>query len=177
MNLVIRTSGDPSASIGLVRREISALDKDQPVAKGTSLETLLASSTSQKRFNMLLMGLFALVALILAVVGIYAVTAYSVNQRSHEIGIRMALGATRGEILKLVIRKGLKLVIIGVVIGLGGAFALTRLISGLLFGVSATDPITFLTITILLVVVALVATYFPARKATKVDPIVVLRNG
>jgi putative ABC transport system permease protein len=139
------------------------------------MEDILAESIARQRFSMLLLGVFAGVALLLAAVGIYGVMSYSVAQRTHEIGIRMALGAETGAVLKLAVGYGLKLVIGGVLIGLVAAFALTRLMSSLLFGVTATDPATFALISLLLIVVAAIASYVPARRATKVNPIVALR--
>jgi putative ABC transport system permease protein len=139
------------------------------------MEEILLDSIARQRFSMLLLAIFAAVALALAAVGIYGVMSYSVAQRTHEIGIRMALGAETGAVLKLAVGYGLKLVIAGVVIGLIAAFALTRLMATLLFGVTPTDPATFVVISVLLICVAAIASYIPARRATKVDPLVALR--
>jgi putative ABC transport system permease protein len=139
------------------------------------MEQVVSESVARQRFSMLLLGVFAGLALVLAAVGIYGVMSYSVAQRTHEIGIRMALGAQRNDVLKLTIWQGFKLVITGVTIGLAAAFVLTRVMSSLLFGISATDPITFLAISIVLVAVALLASYVPALRATRVDPMLALR--
>src|SRR5262249_16019799 len=141
-----------------------------------TVESLMAKSMAQARFDTLLLAVFAAVALILASVGIYGVVAHAVTQRTKEIGIRMALGAQTGDVLKLVGVQGMKLVSVGLVVGLIGALALTRLMKNMLFGVSATDPMTFAAIALLLTLVALLATFVPARRATKVDPLVALRN-
>jgi len=151
------------------------IDKDQPVSNIRTMEEILLQSIARQRFSMLLLAIFAGVALILAAVGIYGVMSYSVAQRTHEIGIRMALGAQTGTVLKLAVGYGLKLVVAGVVIGLIAAFALTRVMSTLLFGVTATDPATFTLISLLLIAVATIASYIPARRATKVNPIIALR--
>ena len=151
------------------------MDKDQPVYSVKTMDELIKGSISQRRFAMMLLAGFAAVALVLAAVGIYGVMSYSVTQRSHEMGIRMALGASQRDVLSLVVKHGLKLVIIGAAIGMAGAIALTRLMSSLLFGVSATDPLTFALTSVLLTGVALAACFIPARRATKVDPMVALR--
>jgi putative ABC transport system permease protein len=174
-DLVVRTSGDPLLLAAAVRDEVWAVDKDQPVSNVSTMEAILAYSVARERFNMLLLAIFAAVALALAAVGIYGVMSYSVTQRTHEIGVRMALGATSSDVLKLVVGQGARLVSVGVAIGLGSAFALTRLMESLLFGVSATDPATFAVISIVLVAVAMLASYIPARRATKVDPMIALR--
>jgi len=175
MTFVIRTSGDPLALAGAVRKAVQSLDKDQPVSSVQSMTEMIASSTAPQWLRMMLLGLFALLALTLAAIGIFGVMAYSVNQRTHEIGIRMALGAERRDVLKMVVGQGLKLALIGVVIGIVGALVLTRFLSSLLYGVKPTDPLTFVAVSLLLIAVALVACYIPARRAAKVDPMVALR--
>lgn len=174
-SIVVRTQNEPTALIGAVRREIQAVDKDQAVFNVTTLEELIGDSILIRKFFMLLLLVFAALALTLAAVGIYGVMSYVASQRTYEIGIRMALGAQTRDVLKLIIGNGMALTFIGVAAGLAGAFALTRLMAGLLFGVSATDTITFLIVSVGLTLVALLACYIPARRATKVDPLVALR--
>ena len=175
VNLLVRTTVDPLSLASPVRGQIAALDKDQAVFNVRTMEEAVARSVAARRFSMILLSVFAGLALILAAVGIYGVISYSVAQRTREVGIRMALGAQTTDVLKLVVRDGLKLVVIGVLVGLGGAVILTRLMSTLLFGVTATDSITYATVTLMLIGVALAACLIPARRATKVDPLVALR--
>ena len=175
MGLVARTAGDPAAMAAPVKEAILAVNKDQPVVAVRTLEQVLSDSLAQRRFTMLLLGLFAGLALVLASVGIYGVMSYTVAQRTHEIGVRMALGARHGDVLRMVVRQGMMLAGTGVAIGLAVALALTRLLSSFLFGVSATDPLTFVAIPLALAGVALVACFVPARRATRVDPMVALR--
>jgi putative ABC transport system permease protein len=174
-HLVLSTAVEPLSLASAVRKTIWEIDKDQPVSNIRTMEDVLSDSIARQRFSMLLLGIFAAVALVLAAVGIYGVMSYSVAQRTREIGIRMALGARRGDVLMLTVGGGLKLVLIGVALGLVAAFILTRVMSSLLFGVSATDPTTFIIISLVLVSVAMLASYIPARRATKVDPMVALR--
>ncbi|HEV7902607.1 MAG TPA: ABC transporter permease [Pyrinomonadaceae bacterium] len=174
-DLVVRTDLDPLSLATAVRRAVWEVDKDQPVSKIRTMEEIVSESVARQRFSMLLLGIFAALALVLAAVGIYGVMSYSVAQRTREFGIRMALGAQRGDVLKLAVGQGLKLVLVGIAIGLGAAFILTRVMSSLLFGVSATDPLTFITISLVLVGVAVLASFIPALRATKIDPMVALR--
>jgi putative ABC transport system permease protein len=173
--LVVSTDVEPPSLASTVRRTVWEIDKDQPVSNISTMENVLAESVARQRFSMLLLGIFAAVALVLAAVGIYGVMSYSIAQRTHEIGIRMALGAQKSDVLKLAVGQGLKLVLIGIAIGLVAAFVLTRVMVTLLFGISATDPTTFVTISLVLISVALLASYIPARRATKVDPMIALR--
>ncbi len=175
MTLVVRTAGDPTEQTAAIRNAVLQLDKEQPIFNIRTLDQRLSTSIAQQQFSMLLLGVFAAVALVLAAVGIYGVLSYAVTQRTHEIGIRMALGAGQRDVLKLVVRHGMLLTLLGVVAGLAAAFALTRLMTTLLFGVSATDPLTFSLIALLLIMVALLACWIPARRATKVDPMIALR--
>jgi putative ABC transport system permease protein len=175
MALLVRSTSDPSRLVPSVRDAIHEVDKDQPIYRVMTMEELVSNSVAQKRFSMLLLAIFAAVALLLAAVGIYGVMSYSVTQRTHEIGIRMALGANRGDVLKMVVRQGMTLTLIGVGVGLGVAFLVARVISSLLFGIGSHDPVTFVAIPLILTGVALVACFVPARRATKVDPMVALR--
>jgi putative ABC transport system permease protein len=175
MNIIIRTTADPLNLTAAVRQQVQALDPNQPVYNVSTMERTIEESLVTQRLSMTLLAFLAALALILAAVGIYGVMSYTVTQRSHEIGIRMAIGAQQRDVFKMVIGRGMMLTLIGVVFGLLGAFGLTRLMSTMLYGVEPTDPITFLSIGILLIGVALVACYMPGRRATKVDPSVALR--
>jgi putative ABC transport system permease protein len=175
MTLLVRSTNNPESQIAAVRNQVWAVDRDQPVYNIKSMERVVAESIAQKRFTMLLLGIFAAVALMLAIIGLYGVMTYMVTQRTHEIGIRMALGAQASDVLKLIVGHAMTLVVIGVSLGLGAAFALTRVINSFLYGVSATDPWTFTAVPLVLCVVAAAASYIPARRATKVDPMVALR--
>jgi putative ABC transport system permease protein len=177
IDVVVRTA--PAAAMGLTRQaraQVSTIDPEQPVYEATTLSKLIHDSIAERRFTMFLLGIFAALALVLAAVGLYAVMSHSVTQRTHEIGVRMALGAQPREVVSLVLRQGLTLVVIGLVIGLGGALGMTRLLQSLLSGVSPTDPGTFVGVLLVLVAVGLLATYIPARRATRVDPMIALRN-
>jgi putative ABC transport system permease protein len=173
--VVVKTTGDPAAFTGAVKNEILAVDKDQAVFSIATLEELLSESILVRRFLMLLLTVFAAIALILAAIGIYGVMSFAVTQRTQEIGIRMALGAQTRDVLKLVLKNGLVLAIIGVVVGMVSAFALTRLMRSLLFGVTTTDAATFAVVPLGVIAVVLLACYLPARRAAKVDPLVALR--
>jgi len=175
MAFVLRTESSPLILAGAVREAVQSIDKNQPLSGATTMDEVIAKSVAPRRFRMLLLGLFALLALLLAVIGVYGVMAYSSTQRTHEFGVRIALGADRQDILKLVVRQGCKLALLGVSIGVGGALLLTRVLSSLLYEVSAHDPLTFSAVAALLMLVALAASYIPARRAMKVDPIVALR--
>jgi putative ABC transport system permease protein len=175
MGLVIRTAGDPAAFATTLRREVQALDKDQPIYNVRTMDDVVANSLGTRRVSMQLFAVFAIAALLLAAVGISGVMAYSVTQRTQEIGIRMALGAQGGDVLRMVVRQGMTLALIGIGVGLAGAFGLTRVLANLLFGVKATDPVTFVAISLLLTFVALLACYLPARRASRVDPVIALR--
>ncbi|HBB94001.1 MAG TPA: hypothetical protein DC054_01305 [Blastocatellia bacterium] len=175
MSFVVRTSGDPANAAAAVRNEIRSLDKGAPVFNVRPMNDVLATSVAPRRTPMLLLSAFAGAALLLAMIGIYGVTAYYVTQRTQEIGIRMALGAQMSDVLKLVLKGGMALALFGIVAGFAGAFAVTRWMTTLLFGVKPTDVLTFIAVSISLLVTALLACYIPARRATKVDPLVALR--
>jgi putative ABC transport system permease protein len=172
---VVRAQGDPQALIPALRNIAQSLDRDTPVNFRT-LDQIFSSSLDQRRFSLSLFGSFAFAALLLAALGVYGVTAYSVTQRVSEIGVRIALGAQAGDVLRLIVGQGMRFVLLGVAIGLAGALALTRLIAHLLFNVSATDPVAFSLVAALLITVALLAALVPARRATKVDPMIALRS-
>jgi putative ABC transport system permease protein len=175
MQLALRTASEPASLVSAVRAQVMAIDPAQPIYHVSTLQQTLSDSLASRRFNMLLLGLFAGIALALATVGIYGVMAFSVTQRTHEIGIRMALGAERASVLSLIVGQGLRLTVAGVILGLAGAWGLTRFLASFLYGVRPTDVFTFALVSIALVVVSILASYIPARRATKVDPIVALR--
>jgi putative ABC transport system permease protein len=175
-HLVVKTAGEPLGFVAAVREAVWSVDRDQPVSNVSTMETIVSESLAGRRLTMLLLGIFAGLALLLAAVGIYGVISYAVAQRTHEIGIRMALGASSRKVLGLVVGDSLKLIAIGVGLGLAAAFFLTRYMRSLLYGVSETDPVTFAVIPVLLAAVALAASYIPARRATRVDPMVALRH-
>jgi len=175
MTLVTRARGDVMSIASAAQNEVRAVDKDQPVTRVRTMEAVVAGSVAQPRFRTLLLGLFGMMALLLAAVGIYGVISYAVTQRTQEIGIRIALGAQPRDVLRLVVRQGMAPALVGLGLGLIGALALTQLMKDLLFSVRPTDPATFALVALLLATVALLACYLPARRATKVDPIVALR--
>ncbi len=175
MNLTVRTSAEPTTLVGPVRAAVAEVDSTIPVADILTMEERMGASVADRRFNLFLLGLFALLALGLAAVGIYGIVSYVTAQRTHEIGIRMALGAQRSSVLRLVVGQGLRLALVGVALGVAGALGLMRFLSTLLFGVTPTDPLTFVGVTFLLTGVALVACWVPARRAARVDPMVALR--
>jgi putative ABC transport system permease protein len=176
MSLAVRANTEPTTLISAVRNAVREIDPAQPVFNVKTMEAVVADSVSDRRLNMLLLGIFAAVALTLSVIGIYSVMSYTVSQHTREIGIRMALGARSTDVLKLVVGHGMGLTSVGIVIGVAGAFVLTRLMATLLYGVKPTDPLTFTVFSALLMIVALLACYVPARRATKVDPMVALRT-
>ncbi|HEU4795249.1 MAG TPA: FtsX-like permease family protein, partial [Pyrinomonadaceae bacterium] len=175
LTLVVRTSGDPTALVGAIENQVWAIDKNLPVADIKSMQEVISGAIEQHRFNLFLLGLFAAVALLLAVVGIYGVMSESVSSRTHEIGVRMALGAQPADVLRMVVRQGMLLALIGIGIGVVGALWLTQFMSTLLYEVSPTDSATFLLIPVVLALVVLCACLIPARRATRVDPLVALR--
>jgi predicted permease len=173
--ITVRTTAAPLALSAAVRREINAVDATLPLSEIRSMEQVVARSVAPQRFNMLLIGLFAGLGVLLAAVGVYGVMSYSVAQRTNEIGIRIALGAGSTDIVRMILKQGLGMTFIGIALGLVAALALTRLMESLLFGVSATDALSFITVSALLLGVALVACFVPARRATKTDPMIALR--
>jgi putative ABC transport system permease protein len=175
MAIVIRSTVDPESIAPALRQVVAEVDQTVPVAEVQTMEHIVSESVTQPRFNLFLVGLFGGLALLLSAAGIYGVTSYTVTQRTHELGIRLALGAQVSDVLKLVLGQGMAVIGIGLVLGLAASFALMRLMRSLLFGVGENDPLTFVAITLVLLVVALIACYVPARRATKVDPLIALR--
>jgi putative ABC transport system permease protein len=176
-HFAVRTTTEPSAMLATVRREVAALDPTQAVTRVATMDQLVAANLAQPRFSAVLLNWVSGLAMLMAAIGIYGVLAVSVAQRTGEFGVRLAVGAQRADILKLVIRQGMRLVAVGLVLGLTASFILTRLMKRFLFGVTANDPSTFVMIAVLLLAVALLACWIPARRATKVDPLVALRSG
>jgi len=176
MSLVARTQVEPRSLAKAIQNEVAALDREIALGDVKMMDQYLGAAVAQPRFSALLFGLFALLALSLAAVGLYGVMAYTVSQRTREVGVRMALGAQTADVMRLMIAQGMKLTLLGVGVGLTGAFALTRLMKTLLFGVSATDPLTFAVVALSLSLVALAACYLPSRRAAKVDPLLALRH-
>jgi ABC-type antimicrobial peptide transport system permease subunit len=172
---LIRTSVDPRTLVQAFKKEFLAMDNQLAIARVRTMEQVIVEATARQGFNMLLLTIFACVALLLASIGIYGVMSYAVEQRTHEIGIRMALGARTGDMMRLVVGNGMKLVAIGLVAGLAGAFWLTRYMSSMLYGVRAGDPFTYIAVALVLLAVAFLATYIPARRAAQVDPVIALR--
>jgi putative ABC transport system permease protein len=175
MTLVLRTSANDASLAAVARAQVGLMDRELPVAKVMTMDQGLRASVAQPRFRALLLGIFAALAVVLGAIGLYSVMAYSVSQRTNEIGVRMALGANAGDVLRMILREGSAIVALGLLIGLAGALGLTRLLASLLFGVGTGDPLTFAGVSILLAIVALLACYLPARRAMKVDPMVALR--
>jgi putative ABC transport system permease protein len=175
ITLVVRTAGDPGALAPAIKNSVWSLEGNLPISEVVTMDRVVTDKNAQSRFEMLILGTFAAVALVLAAVGIYGVMSYSVSRRTHEIGVRISLGASRTDVLQLVVREGMALALLGSGVGLGGAIVLSRLMTKLLYGVAPTDPLTFVAVASLLIVVALTATFIPARRATRVDPMVSLR--
>jgi putative ABC transport system permease protein len=175
MDVVVRTDMDPTAALSGVRQRLHELDAELPMSTIRTMDQWVSGSAAQPRLNTVLLGIFAFVALLIAAIGIFGVLTYSVNQRTREIGVRMALGAQRTNVLRLVVREGMVVALAGIGVGLAGAVALSRALATLLFGVNPRDPATFVMVAGVLVMVALVSCYLPARRATRVDPIVALR--
>jgi predicted permease len=176
MSLAVRTSADPAAAISSVTSAVHRVDSQLPVEHVVTMEGLVSASLFSQRFNVLLLGAFAGLALVLAAVGIYGVLSYTVRRRVREIGIRMALGASHSDVLRLVVTDGMKPILLGVALGLAAALALSRVVTSLIFGVRATDPLTFAAVALLLVAVGLLATVLPAYRATRVEPVSILRE-
>jgi len=175
-SLVVRATADPQDLTALLRRTVTSIDPGQPVYRAQTLEDLMSDTVAQPRFNMLVITVFGAVALLLSAVGVFGVISYTVNQRTRELGIRMALGAERGQVMSMVFRQAAALVVAGIGIGLAAAFGATLLARSLWFGVGATDPLVFVAVPAILTATALLATYLPALRATRVDPVVALRS-
>jgi putative ABC transport system permease protein len=173
---IVKTTRSPAGLAAQIQKEFLAVDAQLPLARIRTMEQVVSNSIARQNFNMLLLTIFGAIALLLAAIGIYGLMSYSVEQATHDIGVRMALGAARRDILGLVVGRGMTLAAIGLVVGIAAAFAATRLLSRMLFGVKPTDPATYLAVALSLGLVALVACYLPARRAIRVDPLVALRS-
>jgi putative ABC transport system permease protein len=176
MFVVVRTIGDPLSLAGAIRQQVAEVDPDQPVASIQTMRTRVDSSVAQRRMQMNVLGLFAAMATLIAIVGVYGVMSYSVAQRAREIGIRLALGAARGDVIAVVMRQGMRMVAAGMVIGLAASAGMTRVLRTLLFGVSPTDPLVFVATALLVAATAAVTIYLPARRASRLDPLTMLRS-
>jgi predicted permease len=176
VGFAVRTTGDPMAAVSAVRAAVHGVDADLPLANVNSMDDLIALTTGPRRFSLLLLGGFAALAMVLASIGLYGVMSYTVTQRTRELGVRVALGAGARDVLGLVLKQGVRLALMGVGIGLVAALGLTRVMRTMLFGVGTTDPVTFVLVPLLLIAVAVLASYLPARRAMRVDPVVALRD-
>jgi len=175
IGLVARTAAPPADVAPVIRATMTRMNSNEVIYGVQTMDEIVADSLAARKFSMILLGVFAALALVLSSIGIYGVISYLVGQRTHEIGVRMALGAQRGDVLKLVLGQGMQMVLIGVAVGIAAAIGLTRLLSKMLFAVSATDPLTMVGVSAVLITVALAACYIPARRAMRTDPIVALR--
>jgi putative ABC transport system permease protein len=175
LSVVMRTAGDPSLETSALRSALAEIDPNQPLVKVRTMEENMATTVAQPRFRTWLIGILAMLALVLAAVGVYGVMSYTVTQRTSEIGVRVALGAQPKDVFRIIVGEGLRLALFGVGVGLVAALVLTRLLQSFLFGISAYDPVTFIAVSLLLTLVAAAASYFPARRATRVDPMIALR--
>jgi putative ABC transport system permease protein len=175
LSVVLRTAGDPALQTAALRSALAEIDPNQPLVKVRTMEENMATTVAQPRFRTWLIGILAMLALVLAAVGVYGVMSYTVTQRTSEIGVRVALGAQPKDVFRIIVGEGLRLALFGVGVGLVAALVLTRLLQSFLFGISAYDPVTFIAVSLLLTLVAAAASYFPARRATRVDPMIALR--
>jgi putative ABC transport system permease protein len=177
MRILAKTTPEPTSLVSTLRQQIYSLDKDQPLSNIRTMDEIISTSVGDRLLTTRMLGALALVALFLAAVGIYGIMSYAVSQRTHELGIRMAIGAQRWDVLKLVLRQGMLLTLIGIVIGLVGALAISRIIASLLFGITPTDSLTLAVVSLIAAIAALLACLIPARRATRVDPMKALRYG
>jgi putative ABC transport system permease protein len=175
LSVVMRTAGDPTLQTSALRSALAEIDPNQPLVKVRTMEANMATTVAQPRFRTWLIGILAMLALVLAAVGVYGVMSYTVTQRTSEIGVRVALGAQPQDVFRIIVGEGLRLALFGVAVGLAAALALTRLLQSFLFGISAYDPVTFIAVSLVLTLIAVAASYFPARRATRVDPMIALR--